>query len=505
MKMKRISLLVAFFIAFGINVFAQLPDWVSPQFRASKYSDSKFLSAFVAEINHKNEGVSDLLQRIEGYAKDQLAENIMVDIRAVTTLNIHNLNAKSQEEFKRSSTSVSGAKLAGLRIERHYDDKKKTAYVFAYAAKADVLKLYEQDIDKHLNAIKQSMQLLQGSNNERKLKHLFEAQQSLRKIEEAQAMIVAISGSYPKDKLKKEEADELEIKINKLVNDLMNANELDIDGAAYFLAYSLKTQMNSLPAPVKIHGITYQDTPMSSQFSRRLINSLSQRLVTDAGYQIASPEIQETFYVLFGNYWEEEGQLKLSLFLREEQSGETIAASTCKIAIQKLSESGVVFKPENYRQAMENMQLFAQNELKGGELRVDVLTNKGKGNQIYVQGESLRLFVRANRECYLRFIYHLADGSQVLLLDNYYINRDLVNQVYELPYEFECDEPFGVETLQLNAQTVPFESLYTKREYGYDFITEDPIETITKTRGFKRKADEVMKAEQRLIFTTMRR
>lgn len=503
--MRKVSLFIPIFMALSLHLWAQLPDWINPQLRAAKYPESNYLSAFVSEINDKNEAVESILQRLEGYAKDQLADNIMIDIRSVTTLNIHNLNTQTQENFKRSSTAVSGARLAGLKTERYYDEKKKVPYVFVYAAKSDVIKLYEQEIDQHINAVRQLLKQVVQANKESALKHGFEADHLLKKIEEAQGMLVAVAGRFSEEQIRRTEVNELELAVREQIASLTTANDLGLEEAAYFMAYSLGTQTGKLPSAVKIHGVTYQDTPMSSPFSRRFINSLNQKLVTDAQYQLADPAARGNFYTLFGTYWEESNQLKLSMFLRDEVSGETVAAGSCKISMQKLNEAGLSFKPENYQQAMQNMQLFAQNELKGGELRVDVLTNKGKGNQIYVQGESLRLFVRANRECYLRFIYHLADGSQVLLLDNYYLNRDLVNQVYELPYEFECDEPFGVETLQLNAQTEPFEDLNTVREYGYDFITENPSETITKTRGFKRKADDVMKAEQRLIFTTMRK
>jgi hypothetical protein len=67
----------------------------------------------------------------------------------------------------------------------------------------------------------------------------------------------------------------------------------------------------------------------------------------------------------------------------------------------------------------------------------------------------------------------MADGSQVLFVDNYYISSDKVNKVYELPYEFECSAPFGVETIQLSAQSEPFKKLNTKIVDGYEFVSDD--------------------------------
>jgi len=97
----------------------------------------------------------------------------------------------------------------------------------------------------------------------------------------------------------------------------------------------------------------------------------------------------------------------------------------------------------------------------------------------------------------------LADGSKVLLLDDYYIGVDKVNKVYKLPEEFVCAEPFGAEVLLVNAQTEKFERLNTKEQYGYKFITDDLDEVIRKTRGFKKTKEGVKRAENSIVITTM--
>ena len=142
----------------------------------------------------------------------------------------------------------------------------------------------------------------------------------------------------------------------------------------------------------------------------------------------------------------------------------------------------------------------------GGDLNIEIWTGKGTDNLIYEEDELLKLFVRANKECYIRLIYYLADGSKVLLLDNYYIDMAKVNVVYELPYTFQCAEPFGVETLQMNAQNKTFDLLKFTSEYGYDFLTDNMETILAKTRGFKRVSadkEELIKAEKRLVFTTI--
>ena len=137
---------------------------------------------------------------------------------------------------------------------------------------------------------------------------------------------------------------------------------------------------------------------------------------------------------------------------------------------------------------------------------MEIWTNKGDDNLLYTEGEKLKFYVRANKECYLRIVYHLADGQSVLMLDNYYIAENMTNKVVEIPFEFECAEPFGIETLQANAQTVEFQKLLTTRNDGYDFIDESLNDVLLNTRGFKKVVSkDVQKAEKRLIFTTMKK
>ena len=170
-----------------------------------------------------------------------------------------------------------------------------------------------------------------------------------------------------------------------------------------------------------------------------------------------------------------------------------------KIKISALLKS----LPENFITANTKRKNFAENEIVGGDLNLEVWTNKGTDNLLFSEGDTLRLFLRVNKACYIRFIYYLADGSKVLLLDDYYIGVDKVNKVYKLPEDFICAEPFGAELLLVNAQTEKFEPLNTKEQYGYTFITDELSDVIKKSRGFKKLKEGIMKAESSTVITTM--
>lgn len=116
----------------------------------------------------------------------------------------------------------------------------------------------------------------------------------------------------------------------------------------------------------------------------------------------------------------------------------------------------------------------------------------------------MKLFARINRESYKRLVYHLTAGSRVKLVDNYYLSSDKVNKVYELSFVFECVESIGTETLQLNAQTKKFAPLNIENIDSYEFINDGLSDNLVNTRGFKKKPSDVLKAEKRVIITTMK-
>ena len=494
-------------IVFTHHLTAQAPDWTNYSMRSNKYPETKYLIGYLAENNYNDEPEQAMLDRLGEYAKDQLVENILVEIQSISTLNILNVNAETQEVFRRNSTSVSNATVAGLKVETYYDSKKKIGYALAYALKTEAIRHYENEVAQNLDQIQTRFTIaknqMSDGDNQNALKTLFLIQTMLKDIEQSQTMLITLTGDFDYAGIKRKEINEYKIGVEQQLNAVRNTEQFNLEDAAFYIAYALETQLGNVQQPILVNNFTFQDTPMGSPFSRRLQAAIEQKLVAQ-GFSIAIKSDQPEALILKGTYWENGSKIKITTILRDRASTSALASAECLLPIVSLESRGIAYTPENYKQALINMKEFAKDEVKGGNLNIDVYTNKGKENLIFTEGDVLKLFVRANRECYLRFVYHLADGSKVLLLDNYYINRDNVNQVYELPYEFECAEPFGIETLQLNAQGEPFEALNVRSEYGYDFILDDTQTIITKSRGFKKSKSETdIKAEKRLVFTTM--
>jgi hypothetical protein len=139
-----------------------------------------------------------------------------------------------------------------------------------------------------------------------------------------------------------------------------------------------------------------------------------------------------------------------------------------------------------------------------GGLSVELWTNKGNENLLFTENERMNIFVRVNMPCYLRFIYHLANGQRALLQNDYFIDESKVNFVVTMPDTFYCTPPFGAEVLQIIARTEKFDTIETETIDGYQILKEDLRKFIGTTRGFKKIKPTLMQREARLQITTVK-
>lgn len=487
------------------------PDWADDNKRAMKYPENTYLIGFSEMYNAKNKNVNALLQEAREAAQDFLIKKVRVTIESETKTIITDNNGKANTDFEMAITATSDMDLALLKFNEHYNKKKNIAYAMAYVAKADVVSHNADKITKAITKVKgileSSAQFQQNGKKGEAQKKLLEANNSFEEIDDAKTYIGLMGKNvYQKHQPLFEEAKQLKLDYEDQYAKLFNYKSNSIEDVAYLLATTLKVQAGQKQDKVRLGNITFELTKMNSAFSRRLYSYLDDKLASAADFNVITdaPIGTKTYekYLLEGTYWEEGDYLNVIVKMKDVISKKTAASANGKIAIATLTGLGINYKPENFEEAFSKQNEFKKDEVVSGALKLEVMTNKGKDNLIFEEGESLKLYVRTNRECYVRFVYHMADGSQVLLVDNYYINSALIGKYYELPYEFECAEPFGVEFLQANAQTEQFPPLNTHREYGYEFITDDFKEMIVATRGFKVKEKKVEKTESRLTITT---
>ncbi len=493
----------------SIVTVAQTPDWADAKTRKVRYSDTEFIVGFASESNSQKENPADLLARLESYAKGQLVEYIQVTVRSETELRVTETNSKFQQNYKSMNSSSSNLNLAGLKVETAYDQKAKVGFAIAYAKRSELLNYYKETIKSSLHSaevkVKSAQQAMKSGNGEQALKLSLEAISMVNPVEQAQSVIFALRrGSATDDATQMARLNQTKSEIEDIMRQVQRSSGNTIDDISYFLARGLLLQTGKLTAPVSLSNFTYQDTKIGSELSNRLNQSLSSKLVEN-GFLVTRTGSKTDGFILTGTYWKEPSDLKLLAMLKKTD-GTLVASAEAFLPLSWVEGSRVKYLPENFEEAYSRMRVFNRDEVIKGDLNVEVWTNKGDDGLVFTEGEKLKFFVRANKECYIRMIYHLADNQSVLLMDSYYIPAHMANKVIELPDEFECAEPFGVETLQVNAQTQPFAPLKTRSQYGYQFIDESFNDIIMGTRGIKKsESTPIDKAEKRLIFSTMAR
>lgn len=515
--MKSIVLTLVVSISLITQLYSQAPEWIKYQNRYAFYPEKTHLTGFSSEINHMDNEPSELIEKCTDNAKKTLIESVKVSIKSMTISGTENLNsgtnAETYEYIKHSSVSYSNIDVAGLITETYYDKRKKIAYAFTYVKKTDVIEYYKQKVNTGLAELEQIFEYAESLINEGKsqeaLPKLLECLPKFREIEEGQSILAAL-GIAAETHIQSKKSIDLKTKIDKSINQLQNSVKNNISDLAFFISNGLKVQKNELKGSVSLSSFSYQDTKMGSPFSRRLYKELEQKLINVAQYNVlgqdvfaSSVDLPQYDYILTGTYWEEEEYLKVIVVLRNFKTGKAEASIESKIKKEYFTNNNIKYLPENFIIANNKNKTFNENEIVGGDLNLEVWTNKGLDNLLYTKNDTLKLYIRANKECYIRFVYYLADGSSVLLLNDFYLGIDKVNKVYQLPDEFVCAEPFGAEMLQVNAQTEKFEPLVTKWQYGYNFIVDNLNEIIKKNRGFVKTDDKVLKAETRLLITTM--
>jgi len=503
-KILILILLSAYFIS-----YSQSPAWIDFNQRQNLYPSDKYFSGFSSSENRKGESEFDLLKRLEENAYGELAEKIQVTVESYSTMHTIETTEKFWEEFKQATTSFSKVDIAKPETKSHYDKKHKKGYALTFVTKVDLLTYYEGKIRQKKEKISSTIKLAEEykaiGDDENAMKTYFSCMPLFREIDEALTIVILIKASETNIA----EINEYELKVKKAISELYGSDQLNLEEVCSFMAQGLFSQTGKLNKQVRIRSFTYQDTKMGSPFSRRFVSTFNKELVEEAGYLVTN-EInigksgnQLSEYLITGTYWNEGANIKIIAILRDFNSNNIIASVDGLLPKTWLSQTNISYLPQNYEDALISMMAFKKGDVAGSGLKLDVWTNKGDDSPIFYENDTLRFLIRVNNECYVRIINHFADGSRVLLVNNMFFGSDKVNKVIKVGDEFQCASPFGIETLQVNAQSEAFQPLTTESKYGYDFIVDDLTTILQNTRGFKPIKNEDLKAEKRIVVTTM--
>ena len=443
------------------------------------------------DVTHaKNLAMGDLANQIQCKVKSE----IISEVKATT---------RSQDEYIASKCKLlSDIKLEGVNFE--LNSTKKYIYAWAILDKTKALRIYQTKLVNLRDELKKSMSriesLISKGESGEALGELFELKNLFDKYEE-NALICIILGGKPTP------APFSRAKINDLMYRLTHEEyknfEDVVNGISYMISEQIKSYIKTTPE-ITVFPFDYEDTDWSSEFSEYLRKKLEANLVKfiECKFEKQSPETKGIY--IYGSYWLKNGEIHLIGTLYDEMKKVTFGSFEAKFPKKFLQEIGIAYKPANFVAAFSDKKYFTPNEVIYGDLRIEFWTNKGNRHLLFKQGEQMKLYVRTNLPCYIQFIYHLANGMRTVLVNNYYIDESKINKVVELPYEFVCAPPFGVEKLQIFASTEPLPEPETKEVtidgVKYKVLRDDLPKFLANTRGFIKK--QTHKSAERVITIT---
>jgi hypothetical protein len=497
---------------------AQSPDWVTSPGQSPSYPDVTFLTGFgIARLDADRE-LDESIAHAVAAARRNLVEKVRVTIRSSMVSRTEETGAGIRQEFSSATEAFTALDLEGLSDEHYIDKSAEQVFALATVRRSLLEQTYAQRVERLRRDVRQKVlrahQAEERGDRTRALREYLDASPPLRQLEEAQAILTTVRGSstalHAFD-VSSAGDQTLGEQVRLALTALLARPLSSIDDAVSYLVYCLSEQTDAGPALVRIENPTFRDTGIGSPFARYLRQRLESQCTSLGRWQVRSTErmgaetaIEDGRVLdLEAFYWDQQGGVKVTALLRDQEKGLLVASAEVLIPARVVKTAGVVLVPDNFTRAMEDERTFTRDEVLTGGLELTVRTNKGGDHPVFVTGERMRVYLRVTMPSWIRFVYHLADGSRALLLDSYYIDGPHTGQEIEVPQEFACDAPYGAEVLQVFASTEPFPKVRTENRDGYDLLAGPLDSFLSATRGRQRGAQGVLQAERRIVLTTM--
>lgn len=286
--------------------------------------------------------------------------------------------------------------------------------------------------------------------------------------------------------------------------------------------------ISRIPSDLKtmsVLRIYYQDKlpgPMASYLKQKIESAIEQytgfALISDEQIKLVSVKYENMTYsadeigtpenfgkyagarvVITGSYWESKDAIDLNL--KATDVDKKVVLSTANVNIPKSLLPDIPLAPENYNPKVDDEVIKAEN--KGGDLKVEVWVDRPDG--IYYKGDSIKIFVRANKDCYIQLVYYDAQGNAILVFPHKkeWNNKIEGGKIYKVPGDFVIQPPFGREILKVFASEKPFPLPRGKEQYGLILI-DNPNVFLSNVRGIG-LSSETNYAENSVVITTLKR
>ncbi len=335
--MKRLP--VFLFLILSISSFAQAPAWIESSKRSSLFPTEQYLQGYAWQSGVKK-NVEETYNRLSSQAKAELIESIQVEVQSNSELQTKEIQDEFFQKYSSNTQTSAKANLVRLKIEKYYDKKQKSAYVFAYARKAEIADYYMNEISDALRileaSIRESDDFLQQGLAKEAMASILKENDQFRRINEARNFLKAL-GVRSESGLKTEAVAQAIQKRNKEISDILMNSKASADALSYFLAFELSRQFNIDFSKTEVVDFTYGDTPMKSEFSSTL-KAAMQRSVREVKASKGANLLSDA--QLKGSFTDEGNRLMVNASLTSESGNYSTDASFSKEAATNWEPQG---------------------------------------------------------------------------------------------------------------------------------------------------------------------
>lgn len=501
---------------------AERPAWVGEAGRAAAFPEPRWLSADASEPVTPERDRATCLEIVATNAQNELARSVRVRIEAVTESKTVEVTGSTGGRFETSfsdqSMAIVGIWLDLRKLETWFDEESGIAHAVCAVERSVLAESLRGRAEAALSELAAAADEAQAHETAGRPNEAAPAWS--RVLAAARGIgddLILARGlaKAPADAALGERLAAQHTRAAAAQTRLAGRVIATADDLAFVLASQLARGAGEEKPVVIVPAFTVRDSRLSSQFGRYAGQLLGSQLAKVGGWKVMRASVagpardaataSGAEVVVLGATWDMPDGVRVVLAAHALKDGRMLAAAEATLPTAGVAATGLATAPQNAAAALADQQAFRTDEVIGGGMQLEVWTSKGDDAPVFTKGERVQIFARADRPCHLRLIYHLADGRRALLLDDLYIDESKVNQVYQLPDEFEVDAPFGAETLQAIAATAALPKMATRMEDGYPILTDGLVAANAKTRGLKKANAEVRQAEARVVVTTVER
>jgi hypothetical protein len=508
---------------FPLLLFAQEPDWVKDLGKSSRFPESIYLTGFGMAKIRNGEDKGKILNIALNYASKNLTEKVSVDISNQSIYNVEETENKFSEYYQSSIKSESQLKLTGKQTLTYFDKDQEYFYAFAYIKKSIVESSYRSEHKKILlkirNHYNQGLKFEESGKTSLALKEYLYCNPLFCELKESETVLMAINRNI-QNLTEINPKDNILIDIQNRITKIVNYPVKNIEDFSQNILFLLEQQIQiESKKTIVVQPVSFQNQKIFSPLSlylKKLFENKFFKIQKWDVFQLSSdfnspPNVNQweyyknsgVDYLLTGTYWDLGDVVKFLISITSISENRIVSSVDQSISKEIIHDSNLKIQPENLDQVIKDRDVFNLLKATKDGLEVEVLTNKGTKNLFFTENEKMNVFIRVNMPCYIRFIYHLADGKRNLLLDNFDVDNSRVCEIFQIPEEFVCVAPFGVEVLQVFASTTKFEPIRTTKIEDFDILTEDLEKILNNTRGVAKKRNHYF-AENRITITTLK-